>query len=231
MADGGMSEDLGLGLHHEPPRHRQRRRRSGLAILTILVVLLLLLVGVVVVVGRAIGGIFGNPDYSGNGTGNVLVVVHPGDSASTIGHTLVTDGVVKSTGAFTSAASDNSRSQDIGPGTYRLHRHMSAAAAVNLLLSPASQVDYTVVIPEGFTAADIAARIASATPISAAAIRSALHLPGSLGLPSYANGKVEGLLFPATYQVQPGTTATELLRTMVARFQEEATSANLTQGA
>src|SRR5581483_5236682 len=176
------AEDLGLGLRHEPARHRQRRRRSGCALLVVLVVLLVVLVAVVAVVRHAVGGLLGNADYSGSGTGSVLVVVHPGDSASTIGQTLKADDVVRSAGAFTSAAASNSKSEDIGPGTYRLQHHMKASLALALMLRPTSLVDYTVPIPEGFTAADIAARIAADTPISAASVHAALKSPASLGL-------------------------------------------------
>jgi UPF0755 protein len=104
---------------------------------------------------------------------------------------------------------------------------MSAASAVLLLLNPKSRVDYTVTIPEGFTAAAIVQRIAAETPITAAALNAALKDPAGLGLPSYANGKPEGFLFPATYDVQPGESATEVLKSMVTRFDQAATDVKL----
>ena len=53
----------------------------------------------------------------------------------------------------------------------------------------------------------------------------------ALGLPSYANGKPEGYLFPATYAVVPHETATGVLKDMVKAFNQEAVKANLTTGA
>ena len=44
----------------------------------------------------------------------------------------------------------------------------------------------------------------------------------ALGLPPYAKGRLEGFLFPATYDVEPGTTAASLLKTMVARYGQAA---------
>jgi UPF0755 protein len=220
---------LGFGMEDEPA-HEQRtsHRAAGVGIFAVLLVL----VAIVVIAARLINGVFGSgADYSGDGSGSVLVVVHSGDSASAIASTLVSDGVVKSSSAFTSAADANPDSRGIQPGTYQLHHHMKASLALTLLLNPTSLVSYTVPIPEGFTAADIVARIAADTPISAAALKAALADPTSLGLPSWANGHVEGFLFPATYQVQPGETATQVLSAMVTRFDQAATSVNLASGA
>jgi UPF0755 protein len=204
------------------------RRALVIVVATLLV---LLLIVVIVLIGPIKNLVKGGGDYTGNGTGSVTVVVHEGDSASTIGNTLASAGVVRSSSAFTSAAASNPRSQDIAPGTYRLHSHMAAARAVALLLKPSSRLDYPVTIPEGLTAAAIAAKIAKDTPITSASLQAALHHPASLGLPSYATGHVEGFLFPATYDVQPGETATEVLQAMVTRFGQAAVQDHLAAGA
>jgi UPF0755 protein len=194
--------------------------------------LLVLILVIAIFVAGPIKRLFGSGgDYSGNGTGTVTVVIHPGDSATTIGDTLANAGVVRSSSAFTAAAALNPKSRAIGPGTYTLHSHMSAARAVALLLNPKSRVDYTVTIPEGFTAAAIVQRIAAETPISAASLDAALKNPAALGLPSYAGGKPEGFLFPATYDIQPGETATDVLKAMVTRYDQAASDVKLAAGA
>jgi UPF0755 protein len=199
---------------------RRGRRAVGGGIALFAVVVLVIAVLGVVHIAKSLSGSSG--DYSGSGSGTVLVVVHPGDTTSQIADTLVTDKVVRSAGAFTTAAEANSRSRQLGPGTYRLHEHMKASLALTLMLTPSSLVDYKVVIPEGFTAASIVARIAADTPISEASLKAAIAAPNTLGLPSYAHGHVEGFLYPATYDVQPGTTATQVLSEMVARYLQEA---------
>jgi UPF0755 protein len=204
---------------------RGRRLAGGSVALGVVVVLVVALLIVVHLAKGVFGGSSG--DYTGDGTGTALVVVHPGDSSTAIADTLLADKVVRSAGAFTSAAEADPRSRQLGPGTYRLHQHMKASLALSLMLQPGSLVDYKVTIPEGFTAKAIVARIAADTPITTAALNAALHSPSSLGLPSYANGHVEGFLYPATYDVQPGTTATQLLKQMVDRYQEEATSLHI----
>jgi UPF0755 protein len=195
-----------------------------------------MLVTLVVVAGLLIAGpirnlLGGGSDYSGEGSGSVLVVVHPGDSASTIGSTLSDAGVVRSSGAFATAASANPRSRGIQPGTYRLRRHMKASFALALMLKPSSLVSYRVTIPEGFTSAAIVARLAAETPISAASLQDALAHPTTLGLPGYAHGRVEGFLFPATYDIQPGETATQALSAMVTRYKQAAGQVRLAAAA
>jgi UPF0755 protein len=204
--------------------------RRALVVAVVGLVVLVLIVGLLVAgpIKHLLGG---GGDYSGEGTGTVLVEVATGDTASQIGKTLAADGVVRSSSAFIDAANQNPRSRDIGPGTYRLHHHMKASLAVALILNPTSLVDYRVTIPEGFTSAEIVARIAASTPITAASLQAAINSPAALGLPSYAGGKVEGFLFPATYDIGPGETATEALRAMVTRFDQAATEVKLAAGA
>src|SRR3954451_22723559 len=162
-----MSDDLDLGLladeHHDPPRdHRGDRPRYGRRRLAMGVVLLAVL-GLIVGVGLAGASVVHRiqahfssaSDYAGAGSGEVVVQVHPGDSLAAIGTTLYHSGVVASVGAFTDAASANSRASTIGPGFYRLHKRMQASLAVSLLLNPAALVEARVTIPEGRRMRDI----------------------------------------------------------------------------
>jgi UPF0755 protein len=222
---------FGFGMSDDHGGSGAPSNRRGL----IFAVVLFLVVVVIAAIALAspIKQLFGNSssDYSGDGTGSVLVQVHEGDSASTIGATLAAAGVVRSASIFTSAAALNPRSRDIQPGTYRMHEHMKASLAVSLMLDPTALVSYRVTIPEGFTSAAIVARIAAETPITASALHAALADPTSIGLPSYADGHAEGFLFPATYEIQPGQTATQVLAEMVTRFDQAATQVKLSAGA
>ena len=49
------------------------------------------------------------------------------------------------------------------------------------------------------------------TALGADAVKEALSRAGSLGLPDYAEGNVEGFLFPATYEFEPGVDEFETL--------------------
>ena len=61
-------------------------------------------------------------------------------------------------------------------------------------------------------------RSPSATDVSLADLQAAAADPAAIGLPDYAKGQLEGFLYPATYDVEPGSSATEVLKMMTARF-------------
>jgi UPF0755 protein len=138
---------------------------------------------------------------------------------------------VRSAAAFNEAAVANPESRKIQPGTYTLRKQMKASTALTLLLDPKSRLLARVVVPEGSSVAQVLAAITKGTGIKAADLQAAVAKPAALGLPAYANGKVEGFLFPATYDVEPGTTAAQLLKTMVARYKQSAASLGLEQRA
>jgi UPF0755 protein len=74
-----------------------------------------------------------------------------------------------------------------------------------------------VTIPEGVRMVDTLQRVADATGMPLTDLQAAAADPAALGLPAYANGALEGFLFPATYDVEPGDTAVSVLSAMVAR--------------
>ena len=192
---------------------------------------MLLLCGVILLVIAVAGSgwvayqSFGGPkDWTGPGTVATRIEINAGAGASAIGSTLFQGGVVRSAGAYVSAAAKNSRSQDIGPGVYQLRKHMSAAAAVTLLLDPAAHIVAKVSIPEGTIENDVVARVASALKVPPAAVTEALGTLRNLGVPegyAPASGPLtsaEGFLYPDTYDFDPGTTPTAALQQMTQEF-------------
>jgi len=105
--------------------------------------------------------------------------------------------------------------------------HMQASLAYALLVNPNNMVQVTVTIPEGWRESQIVGFLGTRSGLPASAYQAALKNPASLGLPSYANGKPEGYLFPATYEVVPHESALGVLKGMVQRFNQEATAVNL----
>jgi UPF0755 protein len=183
---------------------------------------------------------FAAPDYTTGGTGEVMVEVLSGETSTDIAQTLFTKGVVKSPKAFVNAARDNPRSTGIQPGTYKLRSQMRASDALNALLDRANRVINKLVIPEGTPAKAILDMIAKATAIPLADLQNAAKDPIALGVPEswFARGdgkpaikSIEGFLFPATYELNPGLTAEKILQKMVAKFLSVAQSLNLEQAA
>lgn len=218
---------LGLGMTRDDERYdggQTGRHKFNPAVVVSLVALLALIGGTVF---AGIHWITAGDDYSGEGTGSVVVEVHPGDALRTIGATLATAGVVKSADAFVNAAQDQPKAGSIGAGTYVLRHGMSGAAAVALMLDPRSHTIGKLVVPEGWRLSQVVAAAAKATGLSPDALRASLDRAGSLGLPAYANGNPEGYLFPATYQFAPGVGADQVISTMLARFGQAAIDTDL----
>jgi UPF0755 protein len=216
----------------EPPGRRRRGRWAGpsAALVVVLIVLVPLAVGGFFAY-RAIESHYNPPNYSGSGTGSIIFEVKPGDNATTVGNRLVTDGVVASARALELAAEHSTNSAPLEPGFYRLHKHMNATLAWNLLLSPSDRVQNKVTIPEGYRVSQTLATLSKESGIPASDFASAIKNTAALHLPSYAKGNPEGYLYPDTYEVQPGMTATQVLQQMVSAFNNEAASVNLPQAA
>jgi UPF0755 protein len=142
--------------------------------------------------------------------------VDEGDSLRTIAGTLVTADVIASAEPFEDAAKANPAATGIQPGVYSLHLQMSGKAALDLLLDPASRQVTKVTVPEGLTAAQVLQRLADDAGLPLDQLQAAAADPAALGLPAYANGMLEGFLFPATYDIEPGDSPAAVLSEMVA---------------
>jgi UPF0755 protein len=218
-------------------KHRRRRRRNR----RVFLLMTAFVVAVVVVLGYAGYRVYENryhpKDYAGAGTGSVSVVVKANDAAKAIGTTLHDKGVVASVRAFTNAASSDSRSQGISPGTYKLRSHMSAKSALALMLDPGSRLSKQVVVFEGATVFDVAGPMAKALGVSPAAVAAGIADVRALGFPQgYTSGtaaptSVEGFLYPATYSFDPGTKVSDALQEMIGQFTDQARATGFTADA
>jgi UPF0755 protein len=207
---------------------RRKHRRRRIAIPLVAIVVILALGGAALVGGRSLLGRFGStPDYTGNGSGQALVVVKPGDTASDIAATMVAADVVRSEKAFANAAKDDARALGIQPGTYRLHKQMSGSAALTLILDPAARLLTRVTIPEGLSVAEVLKLVSQKTTLKLPDLQKAAKDGSTLELPSYAKGKAEGFLFPDTYDVEPDTTAAGLLKAMVDEYRAKVEDSGL----
>jgi UPF0755 protein len=128
--------------------------------------------------------------------------------------------VVASVGPFVDAAEANAASVGIQPGVYGMRQEMSGQAALDLMLDPVARLLSRVTLPEGLTVQRTLAKLAEDTGRPVEEFQAAAADPAALGLPPYANGLLEGFLFPATYDVDPDTAPVDILRSMVTRAQQ-----------
>jgi len=156
-------------------------------------------------------------DYEGSGQGTLQIVIDPGDTGADIATTLADAGVVASRQAFLQEWNANADSASIVPGYYWVHREMKAQFALQSLLDPGTREVRTVTVTEGSNLATFAERIAAITGATDEEVKAAMEDTDALGLPASEKGKLEGWLFPARYEFDPGVTPQEVLSTMVAR--------------
>jgi UPF0755 protein len=202
------------------PRSGRRRAPRGpsRAARLLRTLLLLLVVAALVFAFVKVKDMLGGPDdYSGTGTGKVVIEVPEGANGQQIADILASKDVVKSSEAFYQVSLNDSRAQSIQPGFYQLRKQMSAEAALNALVDRKNRVEGRVAVPEGANVDQIVKLIAQGSEIPEKDVVAALKKPKSLGLPPDAGGNPEGYLFPATYTVEPGTSAKDLLTQMVAK--------------
>ncbi len=220
--------DVGLELgHHKKPRPRKR----AFGCLAVLLSLAVLVGGAFAVYTVGVSALKEKlsppPDYSGAGTGSVVVEVKKGDASSDIAATLKEKDVVKSAQAFIDVARKDPRSVGIQVGFYQLKHKMSAKNALGVLVNPDNLVQSAVTIPEGLTVKQIVAKLAQGSDFSRRAFRKVLDKPARIGLPGYAHGNPEGYLYPATYMLPPNATPRSILSKMVDRYEQEAAHLDL----
>ncbi|MFV0462311.1 MAG: endolytic transglycosylase MltG [Nostocoides sp.] len=213
--------------------HRHRRKRTWRRWLALLLAMSLVAGGgflAVSVLRPVYNQLTASKDYPGPGSGQVQVVVRPGDSGRAIAATLLDAGVVKTTSAFVDAAkADPSTANAIQPGTYTMSQEMSASDALAALVDPANRVADGVTIREGLWAQEIYPILSKATGISVADYVAAAKDIEGIGLPASAKGNVEGWLFPSTYEFPDGSDAVEQLAMMVAQTKKNLMAAGLEQ--
>lgn len=213
----------------EPRRRRRQRERRSRGRRTIAMVIAVVLVGGATVTAFTFlkpfvsslvggGGSTEAEDFPGPGEGEVQVTVKSGDSGEAIATTLKSAGVVKTRTAYLeAAASDPALGSKIQAGTYTLKKGMTAADAFLMLTDPANRTGPRLTLPEGLWASEIIPRLSKATAVPEADYEAAIKDPASIGLPESAQGKIEGYLFPSSYEFEKGTPAVTQLKTMVSK--------------
>ncbi|MDH6625912.1 UPF0755 protein [Streptomyces sp. LBL] len=206
---------------------KPKKRRSGCACLVL-----------VVIFAGGVGGVgyFGYqyyqdrfsaaPDYAGDGNGDQVTVTIPkGAGGYVIGQQLKKAGVVESVDAFVSAQQSNPQGKTIQDGVYTLQKRMSAASAIELLLSPKSRSN--LIIAEGWRNSKIYDSIDKRLEVPDGTTASvAKKQYKSLGLPDWALGHpdlkdpLEGFLYPSSYGVSKGQKPEDVLKDMVSRATE-----------
>ncbi len=193
-----------------PPRWRRARR-----LVLVLLALLLVVASAALVVAYELTPVSATPTP-------VVFEVQPGWGGSRVARALQAAGLVRNGALFSLYLRVRGVDRSIGEGLYDLTPAMSAAEIAAALGRGGRPRTITVVIPEGWRADAIAARLEAAGLGSAARYRDLVARPGALR-PDFveAGDGLEGYLFPASYLIPVRENPGEVLGRMLERFAGE----------
>jgi UPF0755 protein len=194
-------------------RLRKRRRRRGVLVMG----LLLALVGAVVF--QALQWSAAREEKPPPPGRPVTITVSNGQSSVEIGKALRRAGVIDSVNHFRDVAAERGLDSLLKPGTYNLTTGMSIDTVLDLLAKgPSTGIPLT--IPEGWTVAQIAAKLAATGHFGKAEVDKALKSKDLIV--NYRPNDVtslEGLLFPDTYGIEPDDTPESVLQAMLTQLE------------
>jgi uncharacterized YceG family protein len=198
-----------------PPRGKPRRRRGSHRVAAVVGL------GVVVVLGWFLISLF--QPGKGDGSGRVHVVIPQGAGARSIGNLLADKGVVSSGMFFALRARLGGDRENLRAGPHDLKKDMSYGAALKALTTTApAPVLAKITIPEGRTALQTVPLVKAAGLrggyMGATRHQHILH-PRTFGAKK-GTKSVEGLLFPATYTLKPGSPASDLVDLQLKAFKK-----------
>ncbi|NLT06341.1 MAG: endolytic transglycosylase MltG [Solirubrobacterales bacterium] len=158
----------------------------------------------------------------GDGTGEVAVTIPEGSGTAEIADILEREGVVSSATFFRLRASLSGDGGDFKAGDFTLREDMSYAAAIDALVQAPVPDTVTVTIPEGLSRREAAATVRQSGVRGdyMAATRAAPRFPLAEYDAQDARN-LEGFLFPATYELDPGQRVKALVDQQLAAFQRE----------
>jgi len=159
-----------------------------------------------------------SPVAAGQNTAKSIIRVEPGASLNDIAVLLRTHGCLRSMLVFKLHTIVTGQASQLKSGTYEVSLAMSAPQLI-AMLAAGRQATVTVTIPEGFTIAQIAQRIAEAglageQQLQAAATAQAVEQILQVNLPEEVRS-AEGYLFPETYRFTLGTESEKTVARMI----------------
>ncbi|HRL49182.1 MAG TPA: endolytic transglycosylase MltG [Propioniciclava sp.] len=158
-------------------------------------------------------------DYIGAGVDPIQVEIPRGATMTAVGKLLEEKDVVKSADSFRRyAQSRPDESSRVQAGRYNMKTQMSVIAAFDALLDSNNLVRNTMQLREGQRTSEQLAAMAAATKLPVEEFQAIAKSPGNLGLPTWANGNVDGFLFPDTYELGSTPTAEGTMKMTVDNF-------------
>lgn len=160
---------------------------------------------------------------------DVVVVIPEGAATKQIAQILKEEGLIQFPSAFVKRVKESEYRGVLQPGEFTLNTGMSTWEMIEILgrVEPTRTVMATVTIPEGFSVEQIAARVDSEGLFTEEEFLNAVQentydydFLESIPEGANVNYRLQGFLFPATYDIYEETTAHDLVDMMLKKFDE-----------
>ncbi len=210
---------------------KRRRPQSHHAVATIVLVAV---AAVVIVAGVVVWQTLAATPKSTIPAGqSVTITIPAGATTKSIAAQLAKAGVVASERRFINSVSDANAGAKLEAGTYGLTTGMPDDVVIDALVAGPVEKATKVTIPEGFTDKQIAARLQKQAGIPASEFLALSERGASqfaTGRPYLAKaygGSLQGYLFPKTYMIKDGATASDVIQMMLDQFDKEIAAVDL----
>ncbi len=152
----------------------------------------------------------------------VTVEITPGSNLKEIGETLAHNNLIKSSKYFVYYGLLTGQDKKMQAGIYQISNSWSMKEIIDCI-STGKIATITVTIPEGYTVKQIGDLLSQKGILTPDQFQDALmadyEYPFLEGVTGTGPQRMEGFLFPASYQLRPGMTEEEIIKMMLDKFQ------------
>lgn len=218
---------------HVDAKPKKKKRRKGCLIALVIV---LAIAGGIAAGGLWVWNTYGDKisDVMGWGeskdwepglaNGEAFVTIKQGDTGGPVSTALYEAGVTKTEDVFYDYVVDENLAVTFYPGVYRLQKKMTAEAALAALKNDENKMANAVSVSEGGTIVSSLPSMAETLGLPLADFEAAVQDPSAYGVDAPS---LEGWLFPAVYEFDPGVTAPQVIQRMVDRTRESLDAAGV----